>query len=120
MVAQAALEGRLLGGRPPYGYRLTDAGPHPDPSTATDGQRLHQLQADPNTAPVVQRIYREYLAGAVYAIAERLTRDAERTLPVPGPGHRVPGWRIEAGPQFRQARGRGRERGEGLKLRRRR
>ena len=34
MSAQAALEGRFLGGRPPYGYRLTDAGPHPNPATA--------------------------------------------------------------------------------------
>jgi DNA invertase Pin-like site-specific DNA recombinase len=26
MAAQAATEGRYLGGRPPYGYRLADAG----------------------------------------------------------------------------------------------
>ncbi|HEV8571048.1 MAG TPA: recombinase family protein [Actinoplanes sp.] len=76
MAAQAAMEGRFLGGRPPYGYRLADAGSHPNPGKAADGKRLHRLQADPITAPVVQRIYREYLAGAgIYAIAERLTRD---------------------------------------------
>jgi DNA invertase Pin-like site-specific DNA recombinase len=76
MAAQAAMEGRFLGGRPPYGYRLADAGPHPNPSKAADGRRLHQLEADPLTAPIVKRIYREYLAGAgIYAIAERLTRD---------------------------------------------
>jgi site-specific DNA recombinase len=30
MSAQAALEGRFLGGRPPYGCRIADAGPHPN------------------------------------------------------------------------------------------
>jgi hypothetical protein len=32
MSAQTATEGRFLGGRPPYGYRLADAGSHPTPS----------------------------------------------------------------------------------------
>ena len=30
MAAQTREQGRYLGGRPPYGYRLADAGPHPD------------------------------------------------------------------------------------------
>ena len=47
MSAQAALEGRFLGGRPPYGYRLIDAGPHPNPAKAADGKRLHKLEPDP-------------------------------------------------------------------------
>ena len=63
MSAQAATQGRFLGGRPPYGYRLADAGPHPNPEKAGDGKRLHQLEPDPETAPVVQRIFDEYLAG---------------------------------------------------------
>jgi len=76
MAAQAATEGRFLGGRPPYGYQLADAGPHPNPSKAADGRRLHRLEADPLTAPVVRRIYAEYLAGnGIFAIAEGLTRD---------------------------------------------
>ena len=45
MAAQAVVEGRFLGGRPPYGYLLVDAGPHPNPSKAADGKRLHRLAA---------------------------------------------------------------------------
>lgn len=76
MSAQAAMQGRFLGGRPPYGYRLVDVGPHPNPDKAGDGKRLHQLEPDPVTAPIVQRIFDEYLAGRGYfAIAERLTAE---------------------------------------------
>jgi site-specific DNA recombinase len=76
MAAQAAGEGRFLGGRPPYGYRLADAGPHPNPGKAAVGQRLHRLDPDPQTAPVVARIFAEYLSGrGLYTIAEGLTRD---------------------------------------------
>lgn len=76
MSAQAEMEGRFLGGRPPYGYRLVDVGPHPNPEKAGDGKRLHQLEAHPVTAPIVRRIFEEYLAGRGYlAIAERLTAD---------------------------------------------
>jgi site-specific DNA recombinase len=39
MAAQARVEGRFLGGRPPYGYFLADAGPHPNPAKAADGRR---------------------------------------------------------------------------------
>ena len=31
MEAQAKHEGRFLGGRPPYGFQLADAGAHPEP-----------------------------------------------------------------------------------------
>ncbi len=75
MASQAA-EGRFLGGRPPYGYRLADGGPHPNPGKAANGQRLHYLEPDPATAQIVERIFAEYLAGSgIYAIAEALTRD---------------------------------------------
>jgi site-specific DNA recombinase len=84
MGAQTALQGRFLGGRPPYGYRLTDAGEHPNPAKARLGARLHALEPEPATAPVVERIYALFLDGYGYlAIAERLTADQ-----VPSPsGH---------------------------------
>ncbi|HKT05282.1 MAG TPA: recombinase family protein [Rugosimonospora sp.] len=76
MQAQAKIEGRFLGGRPPYGYRLADAGPHPNPGKAADGKRLHRLEPDPATAPVVQRIFALYLRGlGIFTIAEGLNRD---------------------------------------------
>jgi site-specific DNA recombinase len=76
MAAQAEIEGRFLGGRPPYGYMLVDVGPHPNPAKAADGKRLHALAPDPNTAHVVRRIFAEYQAGkGLKAIAEGLTRD---------------------------------------------
>lgn len=37
MEAQARIEGRFLGGRPPHGYRLADAGPHPNPGGGCTG-----------------------------------------------------------------------------------
>ncbi len=76
MASQAAIEGRFLGGRPPYGYQLGDAGPHPNPSKAALGQRLHVLEPDPETATIVTRIFDEFVGGSgLYAIAEGLTRD---------------------------------------------
>jgi len=76
MASQAKIEGRFLGGRPPYGYELADAGPHPNPAKAADGKRLHRLVPDPIAAPVVQRIFEEYLDGrGLHAISEGLTRD---------------------------------------------
>ncbi|MFE6923374.1 recombinase family protein [Nocardia sp. NPDC057663] len=76
MAAQAQVEGRYLGGRPPYGYRLADAGPHPHPGKAADGKRLRRLEPDPVAAPVVQRIFDGYLSGVgIFALAQQLTAD---------------------------------------------
>jgi site-specific DNA recombinase len=87
MATQAQMEGRYLGGRPPYGYRLIDAGPHPNPAKAADGKRLHALAIDEYAAAVVQRIFAEFLASAgIYAIAEGLTRDG-----IPCPSAHDPG-----------------------------
>ena len=46
ITTQAQMEGRYLGGRPPYGCLLIDAGPHPNPAKAADGKRLHALALD--------------------------------------------------------------------------
>ncbi|GAA1250513.1 recombinase family protein [Kitasatospora nipponensis] len=76
MAAQTQLEGRFLGGRPPYGYMIIDLGPHPNPAKAADGKRLHGLAPNPATAVIVQRIFSEFLAGkGFFAIAETLTAD---------------------------------------------
>jgi DNA invertase Pin-like site-specific DNA recombinase len=76
MAAQAAGEGRYLGGRPPYGYRLADAGPHPNPSKAADGKRLRRLEPDPVSGTVVQRIFTEFIGGiGLHLIATSLNHD---------------------------------------------
>ncbi len=76
MEAQAKVEGRYLGGRPPYGYRLADAGPHPNPAKAADGRRLHVLDKDPMTAPTVKRIFSLFLDGTgIFLIAQTLTAE---------------------------------------------
>jgi site-specific DNA recombinase len=81
MAAQAQVEGRFLGGRPPFGYLIADAGPHPNPAKAADGRRLHRLELDEIAAPVVARIFSEFLSEhGLYAIAEGLTRDG---IPAP-------------------------------------
>src|SRR6266496_542966 len=87
MATQAQIEGRYLGGRPPYGYLLIDAGPHPNPAKVVDGKRLHALAIDERATTVVVRIFAEFLADAgIYAIAEGLTRDG-----IPCPSAHDPG-----------------------------
>jgi site-specific DNA recombinase len=77
MAAQAQIEGRFLGGRPPYGYLLIDIGPHPNPAKAADGKRQHALAIDEQAAAVVQQIFAEFVSGlGLQAIAEGLTHDA--------------------------------------------
>jgi hypothetical protein len=63
MAAQVRLQGRHLGGRPPYGYRLADAGPHPNDQHAAWGRRLLRLDPDLETAPHVQWIFAQRLVG---------------------------------------------------------
>ncbi|MFG1710890.1 recombinase family protein [Nonomuraea sp. M3C6] len=78
---QAADQGRYLGGRPPYGYRLVDAGPHPNRAHAQWGRRLHRLDPDPATAPHVRWIFAQRLAGVSVAGIARMLN--ERGIPCP-------------------------------------
>jgi site-specific DNA recombinase len=87
MRAQASEQGRYLGGRPPYGYRLIDAGPHPNRAHARWGRRLQRLDPDPVTSPYVQWMFAQRLAGrSVASIARELTE-----LGVPCPSAVDPG-----------------------------
>jgi site-specific DNA recombinase len=47
MATQTLEQGRYLGGRPPYGYRLADAGPHPNKAHAAWGRRAHKRGGHP-------------------------------------------------------------------------
>jgi len=87
MATQTREQGRYLGGRPPYGYRLGDAGPHPDKAHAAWGRRAHKLEPDPVTAPVVKWMFAQRLAGHSAARITRALNDAGIPLPVRrGPG----------------------------------
>ncbi|MCE7004611.1 recombinase family protein [Kibdelosporangium philippinense] len=73
MRKQTCLQGRFLGGRPPYGYRLVDAGSHPNRAHARWGRRLHRLDPDPKTAPWVRWIFQQRATGrSVASIAREL------------------------------------------------
>ncbi len=75
MRAQTVEQGRLLGGRPPYGYRLVDAGPHPNPADAAWGRRRRRLDPDPSTAPHVRWMFEHRLAGGSLAGIARELND---------------------------------------------
>ena len=87
MAAQTLEQGRYLGGRPPYGYRLADAGPHPNKAHAAWGRRAHRLEPDPVTAPVVSWMFARRLAGHSAARITRALNDAG----VPCPSAADPG-----------------------------
>jgi site-specific DNA recombinase len=75
MAAQTR-QGRYLGGRPPYGYRLADAGPHPNKAHAAWGRRAHRLEPDPGTAHVVTWMFAQRLAGHSVARVARALNEA--------------------------------------------
>ena len=75
MAAQTR-QGRYLGGRPPYGYRLADAGPHPNKAHAAWGRRAHRLESDPDTTHVVKWMFAQRLAGHSTARIARALNEA--------------------------------------------
>jgi site-specific DNA recombinase len=76
MATQTREQGRYLGGQPPHGYRLADAGPHPNKAHAGWGRRAHRLEPDPATAPVVRWMFAQRLAGHSAARITRALNDA--------------------------------------------
>ncbi|MFF2651053.1 recombinase family protein [Streptomyces sp. NPDC058045] len=75
-----AAAGSRLRGRPPYGSRIA--------TVLVDGEPQRQLVPDESTAPVVSRIFREYLADkGLQGIAEGLTADG---ILSPGAAGRAP------------------------------
>jgi site-specific DNA recombinase len=87
MAAQTRDQGRYLGGRPPYGYRLADAGPHPNKAHAAWGRRAHRLEPDPETAHIVRWVFAQRLAGHSVARIARALNEAR----VPCPSAADPG-----------------------------
>jgi site-specific DNA recombinase len=92
MAVQVREQGRYLGGRPPYGYRLGDAGPHPNKAHAAWGRRARRLEPDPETAHVVRWIFARRLAGhSVARIARALN---EAGVPCPSAADPGAGWTL--------------------------
>ncbi len=81
MAAQTREQGRYLGGLPPYGYQLADAGPHPNKAHAAWGRRAHRLEPDPETAPQVAWIFAQRLSGHSMARIARALNEAGIACP---------------------------------------
>lgn len=76
MTAQVRDQGRYVGGRVPYGYRLVDAGPHPNRADARWGRRLQKFDIDPDTGPTVEWIFQMRGEGHTVARITRALNDA--------------------------------------------
>jgi DNA invertase Pin-like site-specific DNA recombinase len=91
----ATRQGWHMGGIPPYGYQLTTH-EHPNPHKRKRGLVRHTLDLDPVRAPVVRRIYDEYLyrGRGLDQIRDLLNADLDRyPPPVPtDPGRRAAIW----------------------------
>ncbi len=82
----ATRQGWHMGGVACYGYQLTPH-PHPNPHKARRGLVRHTLDLDQIRAPVVRRIFDEYLHGThgLTEIRDLLNRDPERFPPPTAP-----------------------------------
>jgi DNA invertase Pin-like site-specific DNA recombinase len=87
MAVHVREQGRYLGGRPPYGYRLGDGGPHPNKAHAAWGRGARRLEPDPETAHFVRWIFAQRLAGHSVARIARALNEAG----VPCPSASDPG-----------------------------
>jgi site-specific DNA recombinase len=59
MAVQTREQGRYLGGRPPYGYRLADTGPHPNKARSPAGTRpAHRAGSGMDVRPAPRRARR--------------------------------------------------------------
>ena len=99
MAAQTREQGRYLGGRPPYGYRLADAGPHRNKVHASWGRRAHRLEPDPETAYVVRWMFTQRLEGHSAARIARALNEAGIPCPSAADPERNPhrsgaGWTV--------------------------
>jgi site-specific DNA recombinase len=99
MAVQTREQGRYLGGRPPYGYRLADAGPHPNKAHAAWGRRAHRLDPDPATAHVVRWMFAQRLAGHSVARIARALNEAgvpcpSAADPARNPHRTAAGWTL--------------------------
>ena len=81
MAVQTREQGRYLGGRPPYGHLLGDAGPHPNKAHAAWGRRARRLEPDPETAHVVRWMFAQRLAGHSVARIARALNEAGTPCP---------------------------------------
>jgi site-specific DNA recombinase len=88
MRAHTREQGRYLGGRPPYGYHLVDAGPHPNVVHAGWGRRLRRLEPDPATAPTIKWIFAQRLAGRSAAHIARMLNEQGVVAPSTGDPNR--------------------------------
>ena len=87
MRSQTVEQNRYLGGRPPYGYQLVDAGPHPNRALSRRGVRLQRMAPNPATAPHVRQIFAQRLAGRSVAGITRALNEQH----VAGPSDVDPG-----------------------------
>jgi hypothetical protein len=81
MAAQTREQGRYLGGRPPYGYQLADAGRTRTRRTRRGGGRTAWTR--PQTTPVVRWMFAQRLAGHSIARSPALER-RRSAVPVGG------------------------------------